>query len=511
VAERPTNTVECVDFDLGTFIDLVLEYSGSVGEAPNEQTKYLAAYLDRLGAETLVVESHYIDRHFMEEVGLYYSSRLQSVPNSCARIHVFAVPLDDRQLDRRLAEYAATPERTAKKLEKDYLGFIVVRPVPTVPIGRTVLSPLRDDSQRRFPTSVDYKVHFLGIELRIRGLAFQQQDRAVAACATTALWTSLQRVSRHEGDRTPTPSSITISGDQYVPPAGRALPSPGLSVGDMKVAFRRYGFSSMPIAPAGDINGFQVLLHIYLRSGIPVVLTTRPDGGEGHAVAVVGYKAQPSLPELKLVPGKGRRQTGAVRVLAHNLAFTRLYVHDDRIGPYARAALVEEAGSQRVLFQIVFPDERIETEPVDSILAPLYAKVRLPGHDLWGCASALYAAMAARFESLLAVRKRAKTRAKRLFGLEIFYERSGDYLSGLFGKVVKERLARFVRTAALSRYVAVLRWYHPDGAPLVDLVLDTTDILREDPVERLAAIVALSEDAVPDVEALARAYGVTAC
>jgi hypothetical protein len=500
VRKRPRNDVTCYEFKSKTFFDLVLEHSGSAGEPPNDQTSYLAAYLKRLGAKSLVVELHYIDRHFMEEVGLYYSSRLQQVPNSCARIHVFKNEhLTDAVLDDRLRRFAVDCAGVTEEFEAEYLGFVVVRPVPAVPIGRTVLQPLTNDPLRRFPTLVDYKVHFLGIELKLSGLGFQQQDVAVAACSTTALWTSLQRVCRHEGERTPTPSSITISGDQYTPPAGRALPSGGLTVPDMQVAFRRYGFSSIPMVPAYDLEAFRFLLNIYLKSGIPVVLTTRPDSGPGHAVAVVGFKADTVVPTYELIPGSPGGEA-PVNVLARNLAFGRIYVHDDRIGPYARARLIAEPNSGQVLFETAFHDGTTETEPVDAALAPLYAKVRFPAGDLLESAGGLHEAVSSTFGALTGQ-----------FGLELFYERSGTYLASLFGKIPHNRLAPFLRGAALSRYLGVLRWYSDDGRLLVDLVVDTTDILRDDPAERLLAIVAYDPNAFSGAAGLAAGYGVPVC
>ncbi len=67
-------------------------------------------------------------------------------------------------------------------------------------------------------------------------------------------------------------------------------------------------------------------LHTYLLSGIPVVLALRPGGG-GHAVTAVGFQmSEASIP----------RSRATVPVRSAGLT-KKLYVHDDRLGPYARA------------------------------------------------------------------------------------------------------------------------------------------------------------------------------
>lgn len=114
-------------------------------DEPNDQVRYLARYVARLGALTFVVEDHYVDRHFVDEFGLYYSRRLSLPTNSCRRIHFFSRRFTDEELDGELVKAFESPdakEDVERSLSHDYLGFVVVRPLPDVPIGRTILRPL---------------------------------------------------------------------------------------------------------------------------------------------------------------------------------------------------------------------------------------------------------------------------------------------------------------------------------------------------------------------------------
>ena len=62
-------------------------------------------------------------------------------------------------------------------------------------MGRTVLKWFPDKSAETTPrvlsSSRKYFVHIAGVELHVEGLAWQQQDTGVAACATISLWSML--------------------------------------------------------------------------------------------------------------------------------------------------------------------------------------------------------------------------------------------------------------------------------------------------------------------------------
>ena len=125
---------------------------------------------------------------------------------------------------RRLV--VAPPPRNS--LRSSYLGYVVVRPQPSVPIGRTVLRP-----EGASPATMNawvqsrYGAHVMGMSLKVEGLAFQQQDRAVGACATTAVWTALQQTCKRESDRPPTPSAITQGAWTHLSPRAALSLRPG--------------------------------------------------------------------------------------------------------------------------------------------------------------------------------------------------------------------------------------------------------------------------------------------
>src|SRR5262249_6335420 len=135
----------------------------------------------------------------------------------------------------------------AKFSEEAYLGFAIIRPLDGSPVGRTVVrhfSPNAGGAMRReFLCTRTYTVHLAGVELRVRGLPFQQQDKAVAACATTAIWSSLHMVREHEEIGTTSPAQITVRASQNSLPFGRPMPTEGLSIDQMCQAIHSAGVS----------------------------------------------------------------------------------------------------------------------------------------------------------------------------------------------------------------------------------------------------------------------------
>ena len=69
-----------------------------------------------------------------------------------------------------------------------------------------------------------YDVHLAGLRLRVRGIPFQQQEQAVGACATTAIWSALARVMRSDGGRAPTPFAVTEAATKHYV-SDRAFPA----------------------------------------------------------------------------------------------------------------------------------------------------------------------------------------------------------------------------------------------------------------------------------------------
>lgn len=411
------------------------------------QLENILEYLEtELGCLSVAVEVHYVDRDHMDDHGAFYSKSFEPFPNYCKRVHFFSAPYSDvrTKLDEELAE----PLRHGGFFDEHYLGFSVVRPLPGSPVGRTVLRPPRKGSAT-FPSARKYKVHLLGVELRVHGLAFQQQDLAVSACATTALWSSLQKVRDLEEFRTVSPAQITRGASSSLLSYGRAMPSEGLSIEQMCQAIDVLG-----LAPAlfSARAGHQTRSHVYAatRSGFAPVIVARllntEDDDVFHAVAVAGVK----LANTRARDGVPRDASSAM---------THLYIHDDRLGPYIETKVKVE--NKRLILNVPHPSpRRPEKWQVTHLLMPIHAKIRLSVSTIEEFAIAIATGI-------------ANQTPPKAFTYEYWIEQSQKYLDKLRRVAPTASLSAMISSTAMPRYVAIVR-VSDDGVGTIDVLVDTT-------------------------------------
>lgn len=456
-----------------------LAFKEEVGKAahadfsdPPLQVAYLASYLRDLRPKpkSMLIEGPYVDRHFLQEYAGYYATMLHPPSSHATRIHFVAEQLDDAGFTSLLEQASLDGSGDHPLRGDNYLGYTVVRPIPTCPIGRTVLRYYEDPAipaRCYAPASTWHDVHLAGLTLRVQGLPFQQQDQGLGACATTALWCALSRVTRTDGKRAPTPLEVT-----HAALGGASLHaiengSQGLDLDQFRCAVRAFGYVPHWL-PCNDPQFFALTLKAYLRSGVPVVLRYRLDGGELHAATAVGFREcdenEPCADLEYPTRSKSLRSAGVAR----------LYVHDDRLGPYARVYPSFERRGDYDTLCLRF-DARgsigmssTEKARVEGALIPLYPKLRLNAESLLAYACDYWPLL-----SMVVGERRDELRIEPMFAL------GGDYLARM-GQALSDpsRVARARRTALLSRYVGVLRFFVGD-AWLLDVVLDTTDVKRD--------------------------------
>lgn len=475
--------LRCVALEPFRFECIVAEECG--GGERSDQVQYLAGYLRHpsLGVKTLLIEKPYVDRHYMEEYGRYYALSFRPPKPTTTRVHAFAVDLTDDQLQQIIETAAGGPEQRLEQeraLQSAYRGFIVLRPLAAAPVGRTVLEPFRGLESRRFQCAQVHRVHLTGFELTVRGVPFQQQEQAVGACATTAIWSALAGAARSSGRRGPTPYEITEGATRHVM-TDRQLPAQsGLNLDQVVAAVQACGFAPQ-VLKAGDSGGaFGHAVKCYLASGIPVVLLVYESGGY-HAITAVGFRV-PDDEEADARPIEYEHDVAKIRTTG----LTRIYVHEDRLGPYSRMLWDEdERDGLPKLRHLKFKDSAYEydgEEPmlVHSAVVPLYPKLRMTAEGLLAVAAELYPLM------------RLMVGKANLDALtvELRFVMGGQYLQEILesGGPARAHMAELARTIALPRYVGLVRFKLQDTA-VVDVVCDSTDIFRDAP--KFGSILAL--------------------
>lgn len=429
---------------------------------PPTQLKYLGPYLDRLKCRTVVIESHYIDRDYITDMALLYARCLRSYPNFTQRLHFFKERFDKDGFDAivRAANNGRVEIAREQLQGKGYLGFSVIRPLPGSPLGRTVLATYEERTergqQRLFGCVRRYEVNLAGLQLKVDGLAFQQQDQGVSACATAALWSALHRVAPREHLAIPTPADITEGASRYLLAEGRALPSEGLTIQQVCEATRTAGLTPLVVKTMEPDTSRAHLLG-YIESGFAPVLAIGKDGVAAHAICGVGLKLGDVQPQTN--PAYHFRDRAS--------AVVGIYAHDDRLGPYAGVDIqsVTRDGAIRTGVFIKWPDQvPAEESELVALIVPLPSKVRVSMTTLRAIGIPLAEMFGIAFIDL-----------NGQLTLNCRYRTATEYRENAFSFGLSDHGAyKIAAETVLSRYVGVIELSSPDG-PVLDIVVDTTE------------------------------------
>ena len=465
-----------------------------IDQWPPAQVEYLRVYLKEIGCKTVVIEQHYIDRVFMHDDAVFYVRNLRSYPNFTKRLHFFAEQFDQNEWKVMIAGAANAGHAAVEtRLQRNYCGFSVVRPLPDSPVGRTLLPahPTRApaDNSSLFPTTRKHTAHLAGFRLTIDGVPFQQQDMGVSACATTALWSALDSVAAIEEIPGASPATITEAATRYPLQEGRPFPTEGLTVRQICEATRAAGFSPIVIRST-NLADDRLQIFSYMRSGFSPVLglISTKDGSLGHAVCGVGLRCGEVLP--KTDPNFAFQDAAT--------ALRGLYIHDDRLGPYAFAELSpftdRRTGAIRTGVAIQWPDKIPDEEwLLHAIVIPVPQKLRLTITRI-------------RRIGLLAAQAVGLALSEPQTTLECRYDFARRYITSAytFGLSDQGMYALACQTP-LSRLVGVAEIARP-GGPVIDVLLDTTEANPEPAVLACVKRTALgNEDDL--LRALARCFG----
>jgi len=362
-------------YSIETLRRLLAEKSGNSVDSVQKKIHcvYFNNYFNELSAKTIIVENSYVDRDFLEDYAAYYVRCFNPYKRFCSRLHFFNIPITKNKFDSMLN--GRTKKKTYfKKFTESYLGFVVVKPLPETIIGRTCLKTYGSDNGRRFyPIIRCNEVNLFGLNLRVKSLAFQEQDKVVAACATSALWSTFQGTGMMFQHPILSPVEITKAACDHMPLETRAIPNQGLSGHLIAHAIRNVNLEPYLVKTL-DHEILQANIYAYCKMGIPLLLgiklvdlSKKDDNEIGyHAVAVTGYSLGLDAP-TPIIGG----------FLTRSAQIDKIYVHDDQVGPFSRMGL--EPGD---ILSTSYIGEDGNIGSVGAIpwiiFIPLYHKIRIP-------------------------------------------------------------------------------------------------------------------------------------
>lgn len=456
---------------------------------------YMRSYLSDQLARVIVEEPHYFDRDYLAEFGAFYAASARGYPNDCRRLSFFDNTLADVALFRSCFDQALGGDvKAGEKLQAAFLGFIVLRPIAAAPFGRTVLKSYRPEPgalARVMEPCRPYYIHLAGQRLRVDGLAWQQQDRGVSACATIALWSMLHSSAFHERHSIPTTVDVTRAAHRTASLGRRVFPSAGLLIEQLLEAIKEQHLSPIILGGDREIILDQVPIAAFtqerfcgtcaalLRSGYPVLIEGVRGGG--HAVCAVGFRPAPSP---SIAEGSSSLE---------DAAFKYLYIHDDNIGPSVRfrvevnpihnvVQLVPDAPAPPAGTTRPVPDPCVGIEPLipRSIVVAVHDDVRVTPDRIHE--EALVSAEMLAFVLGLAQHGMGPASLPLNGGVGVApkFVRLSRYLAEELRPVVAPALLARVKLALcedvvpMSYHVAVAR-FGVEGTALLDVIYDTTE------------------------------------
>jgi hypothetical protein len=304
------------------------------------QISYIYRYLNGFKSDpddeySILLEPRYIDRDFMEDYSNFYVGRFGNDGYKCARLHFFSCQLKHKSLDS-LLHGSPNDGMSVEWLQKNYLGFMVIKPLTKTFVGKTCLRIAGDTAfgaGTKKKISKRYEVNLFGVNLHVDSVAFQEQDKVVAACATTAIWTALHSLPGRSVKEITSCSEITTAALNFSDGSNNGFPNKELSnkqiLRTLDVEGLRYHNSNLLTRSR---EWFRRYIIAHIDSDLPVIMT-------GNVYRLVELDASGNTAsakrQLKLL---GRH---AITTLGYDFRGDSrwVYLHDDRLGPYTRAKL----------------------------------------------------------------------------------------------------------------------------------------------------------------------------
>lgn len=307
------------------------------------------------------IEYPYVDRIYRDSYYSYYSSKHYPYKRDCIRISLFAGEIT-------ILDFIN--EKHHKFLQEKYLGYFIIRPLPNAIFGRSIINPKAFKSNDINICFTQINVSVFGAKLTTIGFPHSAQDVETISCAETTIWALMEYFSTKYPDYHPTlPSKIhkTLESISFE----RQLPSNGLTMDQISFALKKYGFG--PRIYSSKFVDLEALTHVYLESGIPVVLGLENNEGDGHAILAIGKKYNSVDFDSVVKRNFKIDDTEEVKYFDSADFKDSLVVQDDNLFPY-------EVISFDMPGEHYHKDSPGKSYHIDSIIVPLYPKIYLEAY-----------------------------------------------------------------------------------------------------------------------------------
>ncbi len=298
----------------------------------------------------LVVETGYVDKDYRSTYYSFYAKKGMRYSAACVRLHFFreGITLDE------VGDFRCIQGRP----QDHYVGYMVLRPTASAPIGRTVLSVRARESVQGGVIQANHHVHLLGERFDVEGFPYMQQHSDISVCAHAACWSILRHYTqKHRCYAEFLVTDITTMASPTDP--GGLLPSRGLNLEQVARVFSLAGLfpdtylkeDTVDRQGKKDPVAFYRHLNAYIESGLPV------------------FAAMTALQHAITVVGQGLVKTDAFDNTSDSLLFEwdaveALIVVDDNHMPYMTIDTLNS--------------KHYKVGDIDAFIVPLPEKIYLP-------------------------------------------------------------------------------------------------------------------------------------
>lgn len=357
---------------------------------------YFDTYLRHENCQGILVEDNYISKDYIDNYQFYYSLCFDDYQKKCKRLHFLSKEFTSDELSR-----ISTGDRElSEEFVDSYLGFTVIRPISHKVFGITILKPYADIPKESLWGKRAYNIHVLGLEFKIQSLAFQEQDGALSACATAAIWSILSKTNSLNYTLLKTPNQITKDAAIVANKGGRLFPNKGLVIEQICTSIYKAGLDTELVkgTEKDDIRykalirreenlcdhnlpeyiqeynskdyvsaeQLQNVVNAYSKLGIPILAVIQPaKDRELHAVTISGHKEKEvNIDDINLL---------------HHEAISRIYAHDDQWGPFTKLNMSAEKDYG---IDTIWTEGGEGHSKILSIIIPVNRKVRINHDDI---------------------------------------------------------------------------------------------------------------------------------
>ena len=258
---------------------------------------------------TVILENHYVDKSFRDSYYRYFSSRHFNVNRTSKRLSFFQGLISvEEYIDHNIpcVRYEEA-QKYKDRRQLVYLGSIVINPIMTGAIGRTLLDPrcLNLQKPEMLPIYMrlsHFKMHIYGRTLKVKAFPYRMQDKETTKCAEITFLNLMDYYSNHYPDYKSTlPGEILDMEKRHS--NERVLPSRGMNYAVMSKLMYYFGFSPRLydyrsiVSSSGSKVTPEITLkrwmYYYAESGIPIAVELRSSSPTktGHSVICIGHGA----------------------------------------------------------------------------------------------------------------------------------------------------------------------------------------------------------------------------